>query len=187
MKKVVLIIAIMLGAVATAQDYKTHLDKANEALDASNFRKAKENATKAIEFNPQSLDAYWIRSRASLTSSSTEKDFRTAISDLNFIISNGGASAKVYNALGLAETELASYIFRFKKPKENKGFSDDNSAFVKEQKAFFNEAITHYENAKLAYKKAEEINPEEKQNVSFRIKDISKALAEIDTATKNLK
>lgn len=187
MKRILLSLALLFSLFASAQDYDTYLKSANESLESRSYRKARENATKAIELNPQSLEARWIRTRTLMLSSSSMADFENAIGDLNFMVANGGGTAKVYKTLGLAETELASNIFRFKKAKENKGFSDDNSALLKEQKIYFNDAISHYKSAKVAYQKAFEISAEEKENSSYRIKEIDNSIVEVETKIKELK
>lgn len=187
MKKILLLIVLFICSFVQAQDYNALLEKANSDFEDGMYRNAIENATKAIALNQSSIDARWLRVRASLTSNADDRAFVTAIDDLNFIIANNGATAKVYNALGVAETELGSYIFRFKRAKENTGISDDNSPYIKEQSGYYNEAIFHYEKAKIAFKKSAEIKPETADDIKYKIQDSDRNITKIKEEIAALK
>lgn len=160
---------------------------AKSYLEDAMFYQVINHITKCINLNVNNNEYHWIRARASLTSNADDKAFVTAIDDLNFIIANNGATARVYNALGVAETELGSSIFRFKRAKENTGISDDNSSYIKEQTAYYNEAILHYENAKNAFKKSAEIKPETAGDIKYKIQDSDRNIAKIKEEIKALK
>ncbi|SHG33210.1 hypothetical protein [Flavobacterium johnsoniae] len=187
MKKLFLFIISLIYNFSNAQDFNTYLGQANKALEKGMYTKAYENATKAIELNEYNNDARWLRIQSLMTSNATGVNFEKAIADLNFIISNNGASSKIYNALGVAESELASDIYRFKKAKENDSFSDDNTSFIREQKEYFNEAIMHYENAKKAFKNSADINPEAKDELKYKIQDSDRSIKAIKEEISLLK
>lgn len=187
MKKILLLTALLMVSFIHAQDYNSYLAEANTALEDGMYRKAFESAAKAIELNQTSTEAHWLRARASLTSNADNKALTGAIADLNFIIANNGGTARVYNALGVAESELGSNIFRFKRAKESTGMSDDNSTYVKEQTSHYNEAILHYENAKTAFKKSAEIKPETADDIKYKIQDADRYIIKIKEEITTLK
>lgn len=187
MKKLFLTLTLLIGLIVNAQDYESLIVDANTALENRDARKAYDLATKAIEVNSKSNDARWIRAQAAAKSNGSEEKYKTAIEDLKFIANNGGASARIYNAIGIIEQELGNNTYRFKKAKENTGFTDDNSTYVKEQRQIYNDAIIHYQNAIAAFNKSIEIKPDSESELKFKIKDSERYILEIKTAIKELK
>lgn len=143
--------------------------------------------TKAISFNPNNNEYRWIRTRCNLTSSSTGEDFTQAITDLTFMTENGAESAKVYANLGLANQELADYIYRYEKAEKNDSYTDDNSKYIKEQTEIYNKAITNYKDAIKAFRKSIESGYENASKLEYRIKDCESYIAELQTKIDNLK
>ena len=146
------------------------------------LKKAYNSSTKALNLDGSNLEARWVRAQSSALSNSSE-----SINDLTYIVNNGGASAKVYNAIGLVEQEIANNIYRFKRAKENTGFSDDNSVYTKEQTEIYNNAIVHYERAIIAFKKAIEVKPDTEPKLKYKIKDSERNINEIRESIKELK
>ena len=185
MKKLLLIPIVLFSFLSFAQE--DYVKKANDNLERGNRRGAIEMATKAIEQNPNNNEALWIRVRALLSGDPREEQLNNAISDLNQMISSGVETAKVYTMLGVAEYELGGYIYRWKKAKENTGFSDDNSAYIKEQTAYYNEAVNHYESSIKAYKKAVEIDISKTESLTYKVKDAERYIQEVREKIKELK
>jgi len=187
MKKLLFLTALLASMFMHGQDYQNYLKIANDALESGDARKANENANKALELQPTSVDARWVRVRSSLTANASEKAINGSIDDLKFIIANGRGTARVYNALGVAETEAGSYIYRFKHAKSNNTISDDKSAYIKEQKAYYTDAINHYKSAKIAYQKAIELNPDDAKTYTYKANEAEKYIKEIAEKAATLK
>lgn len=187
MKKLLLLTALFLTCFVQGQSYDDYLAKANQGIDSGNRSVALSNANKALELQPNSVDAKWLKVRASLTTGLTEEQLNVIIQDLDFIVGNGGATAKAYNAIGVAESELGSTIYRWKKAKEGNGLSDDNTAYIKEQTGYYNEALMHYEKAVTAFNEAIKINPQEEQSYKYKIRDAQAYITEIQAKINELK
>lgn len=162
MKKILVLIALLLASFVQAQDYNSYLAEATKAFDNGMYRKAYDSSTKAIALNDSNIDARWLRVKSSLTANAPKERLETAIADLKFI-AQSKPSGKVYKTLGIAESELANFIYRF------------NRTVV----GYQNDAILHYENSNLAYKKAVELSPELYSDLKFDIKNTEVKVAEI--------
>lgn len=143
---------------------------------------------KAISLNENNLNYRWIRVRCNLLSSSKQDDFSQAIEDLNFMITNGAATAKVYNNLGVANKELADILANFVKAKRTNSYSDDNSAYIEAQTAIYNDAINYYKAAIEAKTKAIELGYEaQASNLEYDIDDLKLDISHVEKSIKELK
>lgn len=172
--------------MANAQDFESYVSSATKSFEDGMFRKAYENSTKAIELDSTNLDIRWIRAQSALTQSAPKDRIEVAIKDLKAITTTS-PTAKAYNALGVAEMELASYIYRFDKAKQKPSFSDDNSAYLKEQTAFYNSAIAHYEKAKVAFEKSAKAKPDTAKDIGYKLLECDKKIATINEDISKLK
>jgi tetratricopeptide (TPR) repeat protein len=145
-----------------------------------------ENIEKAIELNPDNVDYRWIRARCLMNKRTQEIAVIRAIEDINFMLSKGESSAKVYNLLALAYSELGEK-YRLKKAKKSGGFSDDDTDYVKTQTGYYNEAITNYEKAINAYNKMIEIKPDTSESVVYKVRELEEEIKDINELRSKLK
>ena len=162
MKKVFIAALLLIVSFAKAQDFNAFYSTAQKAFESRMYRKAYDNATKALELNGGSTEARWLRIKSSLTANAPKERLITAIDDLNFL-SKSESSGNVYKTLGIAESELASYIYNFNQT----------------EAGYLNQSSIHYENAKRAYIRASELSPELTSKVTYDIKAIDNKIAEI--------
>ncbi|SHN13409.1 hypothetical protein [Flavobacterium xinjiangense] len=163
MKKLILLASLLIVSLVQAQDYNSYLTEAKKAIESGNFRKGYDSSTKAIEINSSSVDARRTRIKASLTTSARKEHLETAITDLNYLINQDIDPALNYKLLGIAESELANYIYRF-----NRTVSDHEKL-----------ALSHYENALEAYDKAINLIPEFAEDLKYRVNDAKEKIADI--------
>jgi tetratricopeptide (TPR) repeat protein len=162
MKKVFIGILLLVVSFAKAQDFNSFYSNAQRAFESGMYRKAYDNATKAIELNGISPEARWIRVKSSLTANAPVEYFKTAIVDLNTILNNNPNDATAFKYLALAEKELASIIFRYK---------TGNDYIVKSE--------VHYNNAISACENAIKIDPSLNEELQYRIKEIKREIVRI--------
>ncbi|WP_312395680.1 hypothetical protein [Chryseobacterium sp.] len=136
-----------------AQNSDKYYAKAIESLDRKNYTEANKQIDNAIALDSTNLEYRWIKSRVNLTSQSDRNNFITAIKNLEFILSNGGKSARVYNAIGIAERELGYQIKNFERPSEDNSFKDDNK--FDEWKVINKKALQHLILASKYFEQAE--------------------------------
>jgi hypothetical protein len=109
----------------------------------------RENINKAIQLSPENTDYRWIRANA------IKDDFQIGIDDLNFMISKGVETGKVYYQLGVLSYEYAKIIKYQPKLKpdyspnyrnaENEKILADNKVKVKELLETSKYAFEQYE------------------------------------------
>lgn len=145
--------AIFYSQTNTADFY---YKKATDALNKKHFSEVNKQIDEAIKLDGENLEYRWIKARANLNSNSSEENFILAIDNLNLIISKGGSSAKVLNALGVAENELAKSIRNYHHPKEDQSFKDNDNVKIEQQK-IYEESLSHFKTALQYFTKAEEI------------------------------
>ncbi|MDQ8012024.1 MAG: hypothetical protein REI96_06230 [Flavobacterium nitrogenifigens] len=162
MKKVFLLILLFIVSFAKAQDFNAYYSTAQKALESGMYRKAYDNATKAIELNVSSSEARWMRVKSSLTANAPVEYFKTAILDLNTILSNNPNDATAFKYLALAEKELASSIFRYKTGND-----------------YLTNSEVHYNNAISACENAIKIDPFLKEELQYSIKEIKREIVRI--------
>jgi tetratricopeptide (TPR) repeat protein len=163
MNKLILIIVFFICSFVQGQTFETYLSEAKTALTSGMYRKAYDSSTKAIELNGSSSEVRWIRIKASLTANAPKERLETAITDLNYLSQSGEQTSIVYKTLGTAESELASFIYRF-----NRTVS-----------GYEKESVLHYENAKKAFIKASELSPELVADLKYKINDTDTKIKEI--------
>lgn len=163
MKKLLVLISLIICPFVQAQDYNSYLAEAKQAIESGNFRKAYDSSTKAIELNSTNVGARETRVKASLTTSAPKERLETAITDLNYLINQEVDPALNYKLLGIAESELANFIYRF-----NRTIPDHEK-----------QALTHYENALGAYNKAIELVPLFAEDLKYRINVAKEKIADI--------
>ncbi len=163
MKKIAFIALLFIANFTQAQTASEFSKLAKSDLESRMYSNAKRNATKAIELEPNNQETRWIRIKASMTSASKADDYKTAIADLEFLLSAGDQSEKVYKSLGLANQNYAVIL--------QQDFSDNKSA------------INHYLKAKEAYEKAKNISGN--SDYAYDIKDVSELLNEANKKEKN--
>ncbi|MGE8341906.1 MAG: hypothetical protein ACN6OI_12830 [Flavobacterium sp.] len=161
--KYILVILLFITSFTNAQDYNSYITKAKQEIESGNLRKAYGSVTKAIEIDSTSIDARETRIKASLTTSAPKEHLETAIIDLNYLISHDVDQAINYSMLGVAESELAYYIYRYDRTKSN----------------HYDIAVLHYENALKAFDKAISIIPEFAEGLADRIKNVKEKIADI--------
>jgi tetratricopeptide (TPR) repeat protein len=163
MKKLIVFSLLFISSFIQAQDFNTYLTDAKNAIESGNFRKAYDSSTKAIELNSTNVDARQTRVKASLTTSAPKERLETAITDLNYLISEEVDPALNYKLLGIAESELANFIYRF-----NRTIPDHEKL-----------ALSHYENALVAYNKAIALVPLFAEDLKYRINVAQEKITEI--------
>lgn len=148
-------------------------------LKKGNFDGCFEMINKAINLSPNNNDYHWIKAKASLRSNSSENDFKTAIDELNFIITNSGSSGKFYATLGFTYYEYAS---KFTEPVKINGIKSNNEVLGKDNSNIndvYNEGIKLCELAKLNYQKAIELDKTKAEDYGFKIKEIDNYIIKI--------
>lgn len=166
MKKLLLLFILFLSVALNAQDFNTYLADANTALNTGMYRKAYDTSTKAINLNNSNSEARWIRIKASLTANAPKERLETAITDLNYLSQNGEESGKVFKTLGIAESELANFIYRFNRTVPG----------------YEKESLSHYEKARSSYLKASEISPELVTDLKYKIKETDTKIKELQNS-----
>lgn len=149
---------------------------ANSYLQDSPSHIVQKYISKAIKANPGNLDYRWIRVRCKMMSYSNLDDYELAVQDLNFMITNGAKSAKIYAYLSAAEREMGD-AWRYKAVSQNNGWKDDNGKQVSEKKQNETKALEHYKKAK----EAADIAVKMKQSYAhkLRISSIDNSIAEL--------
>lgn len=162
MKKIFIAVLFLLASFANAQDFNSLYSDAQKALESGMYRKAYDNATKAIELNATSSEARWLRVKSALTANAPVERYKSAISDLNFLILSHPLDASAYKYLAIAEKELGSSIYRYK--------LGDN---------YLVDSQNHYNNAITACEKAIKIDPSLKEELQYKIKEFQREILRI--------
>jgi hypothetical protein len=90
------------------------------------------------------------------------------------MLSKGAKSAKIYNALGIAEDAVAKEIYSYTHPKKDTGFTDNNNEKT-EQIKIYEDAVYHFKAAINAFEKANEIEKDySSEKIRFAKQDIEK-------------
>jgi Tfp pilus assembly protein PilF len=148
-------------------------------LKKGNFDGCFEMINKAINLSQNNNDYHWVKAKASLRSNSSEKDFKTAIDELNFIINNSGSSSKSFATLGFTYYEYANKFTEYTKVnsiKSNNDILDKDNSNIDE---LYNEGIKFCELAKLNYKKAMELDKEKAEDYGYKIKEIDQYIVKL--------
>ncbi len=117
-------------------------------LSKDMYRQVRENMDKAVALSPDTVDYRWIRANA------VEKDFQKGIDDLNFMLSKGVATGKVYFLLGKLNYEYARKLRYEPALKEDYGYSDrnlENEKIIAANNAKAKELLTAAKSAFKAY------------------------------------
>lgn len=188
MKKLLLFLLLsVFGFGQTTQEAKTLLDKDPESYQAKHildkviakepanaeayfltakyflgknmYNRTRENIEKAVEFSPESVDYRWIRANTV-----AENDFQKGIDDLNFMISKGVKTGKVYFLLGKLNYEYARKLKYQPNLKADYGYSDktaENEKILAENnikvKALLNQAKTAFKEYETITKESAEV------------------------------
>ena len=184
MKKTLLFLLIsVLGFSQTVQEAKTLLDKDPESykgkqilekviakeptnadayyetakyyLNKNMYSYVRENIEKAVQLSPETLDYRWIRANTV-----AENDFQKGIDDLNFMISKGVETGKVYFLLGKLNYEYARSLKYQPELKADYGYADKNAANEKILAANNTKVKELLNQAKTAFKAYENISGE---------------------------
>lgn len=134
------------------QNAQAYFLTAEYYLNKSMMSKVRENIEKAVQLSPESVDYRWIRAN-----SIAENDFQKGIDDLNFMISKGVETGKVYFLLGKLNYEYARKLKYEPKLKSDYGYADknaENEKVIAENSTKVSELL---KNAKMAFKQAESI------------------------------
>ena len=99
-----------------------YYETAKYYLGKNMYSYVRENIEKAIELSPESVDYRWIRAN------SVKDDYQKGIDDLNFMISKGVETGKVYFLLGKLNYEYARKLKYQPELKADYGYSDKNAA-----------------------------------------------------------
>ena len=99
-----------------------YYETAKYYLGKNMYSYVRENIEKAVELSPESVDYRWIRAN------SVKHDFQKGIDDLNFMISKGVETGKVYFLLGKLNYEYARKLKYQPELKADYGYSDKNAA-----------------------------------------------------------
>ena len=99
-----------------------YYETAKYYLGKNMYSRVRENIEKAVELAPQSVDYRWIRANTV-----AENDFQKGIDDLNFMISKGVQTGKVYFLLGKLNYEYARKLKYQPELKNDYGYSDKNA------------------------------------------------------------
>tara|TARA_R110000868_G_scaffold44253_2_gene147942 strand:+ start:491 stop:988 length:498 start_codon:yes stop_codon:yes gene_type:complete len=165
MKKLLLYIALIICSFVQAQDYNSYLDQAKEAIKVGNFRKAYDSSTKAIELDAMAIEARETRIKSSLTASAPKERLESAITDLKFLIDKDIDLAVNYKLLGITESEIANFIYRFNRTVPN----------------YQNDALSHYKNAVEAYQKAISLAPALAEELKYKVNTIKDKISELQS------
>ena len=184
MKKTLLFLLIsVLGFSQTVQEAKILLDKDPESykgkqilekviakeptnadayyetakyyLNKNMYSYVRENIEKAVQLSPETLDYRWIRANTV-----AENDFQKGIDDLNFMISKGVETGKVYFLLGKLNYEYARSLKYQPELKADYGYADKNAANEKILAANNTKVKELLNQAKTAFKAYENISGE---------------------------
>ena len=184
MKKTLLFLLIsVLGFSQTVQEAKILLDKDPESykgkqilekviakeptnadayyetakyyLNKNMYSYVRENIEKAVQLSPETLDYRWIRANTV-----AEKDFQKGIDDLNFMISKGVETGKVYFLLGKLNYESARKLKYRPELKPDFGYTDKNADNEKILAANNTKVKELLNQAKTAFKAYENISGE---------------------------
>lgn len=178
MKKITLLIAFSLASMAMAQPAQDLYNDALKMLDDGDVQyKIESKISAAIDLDSLNLDYRWVRARNNLKSISGEKEFKSAIKDLEFMIANGGGTSNVYGNLGLAYQELEKFL-KYNKPKESKSFRDEDNS--EEMKAYYKILLENATKSLKAYQNAIEVKPEAKQNLNSRVSTMKDKVQEYE-------
>ena len=165
---------LLLPIFCLSQTADEHYTTAQKLLEQGNFRKADETISKAIDLSPENTEYRWLKVRANLISNAHQDKLNTAVENLHFIISKNVTSAKIYNALGIAENGIANEIYRYNHPKKDTGFTDNNNEKT-EQIKIYEDAISHFKAAINAFEKANEIEKDySSDKIRFAKQDIER-------------
>ena len=99
-----------------------YYETAKYYLGKNMYSYVRENIEKAVELSPESVDYRWIRAN------SVKDDYQKGIDDLNFMISKGVETGKVYFLLGKLNYEYARKLKYQPELKADYGYSDKNAA-----------------------------------------------------------
>lgn len=99
-----------------------YYETAKYYLGKNMYSYVRENIEKAVELSPESVDYRWIRAN------SVKDDFQKGIDDLNFMLSKGVETGKVYFLLGKLNYEYARKLKYQPELKADYGYSDKNAA-----------------------------------------------------------
>jgi Tfp pilus assembly protein PilF len=148
-------------------------------LKKGNFDGCFEMINKAINLSQNNNDYHWVKVKASLRSNSSEKDFKTAIDELNFIINNSGSSSKAFATLGFTYYEYAG---KFTEASKINGIKSSNDILDKDNSNIdevYNEGVKLCELAKLNYQKAIELDKQKAEDYGYKIKEIDRYIAKL--------
>lgn len=135
-------------------------------LGKNMYYKVRENIEKAVELSPETLDYRWIRAN-----SVEEKDFQKGIDDLNFMISKGAQSGKIYFLLGKLNYEYARKLKYQPELKNDYDYKDKNTENEKILAENNSKIKVLLNTAKTAFKKYEVIT---KENAEVYLVDIAR-------------
>ena len=99
-----------------------YYETAKYYLGKNMYSYVRENIEKAVELSPESVDYRWIRAN------SVKDDYQKGIDDLNFMLSKGVETGKVYFLLGKLNYEYARKLKYQPELKADYGYSDKNAA-----------------------------------------------------------
>lgn len=147
-------------------------------LKKGNFDGCFEMINKAIDLSQNNNDYHWVKVKASLRSNSSEKDFKMAIDELNFIINNSGSSSKAFATLGFTYYE---YVGKFTEQTKINAIISSGNGSVNE---VYNEGLKLCELAKLNYQKAVEFDKTKAEDYGYKIKEIDNYIAKLKSKIK---
>ena len=101
---------------------EAYYETAKYYLGKNMYNRVRENIEKAVELSSETVDFRWIRAN-----SVAENDFQKGIDDLNFMISKGVETGKVYFLLGKLNYEFARKLKYEPQLKKDYGYTDKNA------------------------------------------------------------
>lgn len=134
---------------------EAYYETAKYYLGKSMYSYVRKNIEKAVELSPETIDYRWIRANTI-----AENDFQKGIDDLQFMISNGVETGKVYFLLGKLNYEFARKLKYNPQLKKDYGYSDkntENEKILADNKTKIQDLLNH---AKTAFKSYEKLTGE---------------------------
>lgn len=124
-------------------------------LGKNMYARVRENIQKAVELAPDSLEYRWVRANAV-----AENNYQTGIDDLNYMISKGAESGKIYLLLGKLNYEYARQLKYRPSLQPDYGYADKNPENEKILATNNSKAKEHLNQAESAFKRYENITHE---------------------------